>query len=158
MRNMKHEYECFVLEKEIEKTEYKQKMDTAAQSVQALIIANDGLILDKEKFPLTTMGVLAPGSAHDRPSARLTINMSRNFLPHVTTFENIPLFRSKLQSPRCLFFFKNFKICPRLLRGWGRCLKVTLQTRAAANFRSRRWGAERKVSHAQTRERGPPSA
>ena len=26
-------------------------------------------------------------------------------------------------------FFENFKICPRLLRGWGRCLKVTLQTR-----------------------------
>ena len=84
MRNMKHEYECFVLEKEIEKTEYKQKMDTAAQSVQALIIANDGLILDKEKFPLTTMGVLAPGSAHARPSAQPPIDVSGNFPPHVS--------------------------------------------------------------------------
>ena len=42
--------------------------------------------------------------------------------------------------------------------GWGRCLKVTLQTCAPENFRSHRWGAERRVSRAQTRERGPPSA
>ena len=42
--------------------------------------------------------------------------------------------------------------------GLGRCLKVTLQTRAAENFRSRRWGAERRVARAQTRERGSPSA
>ena len=28
----------------------------------------------------------------------------------------------------------------------------------AENFRSCRWGAERRVSRAQTRERGPPSA
>ena len=42
--------------------------------------------------------------------------------------------------------------------GLGRCFKVTLQTRAPENFRSRRWGAERRVSRAQTRERGPPSA
>ena len=40
----------------------------------------------------------------------------------------------------------------------GRFHKVTLQTRALENFRSRRWGAERRVSRAQTRERGPPSA
>ena len=45
-----------------------------------------------------------------------------------------------------------------LLREWGRCLKTTLQTRVPENFRSRRWGAERRVSRAQTRERGPPSA
>ena len=36
--------------------------------------------------------------------------------------------------------------------------KATLQTREPKNFRSRRWGAERRVSRAQTRERGPPSA
>ena len=44
-----------------------------------------------------------------------------------------------------------------LLRGWGRYLKVTLQTRAPENFRSRRWGAEQRVLRAQTWERGPPS-
>ena len=42
--------------------------------------------------------------------------------------------------------------------GLGRCFKVTLQTRAPENFRSRWWGAERRVSRAQTQERGPPSA
>ena len=42
--------------------------------------------------------------------------------------------------------------------GWGRCLKATLQTSAPKNFCSRRWGAERRVSRAQTRERGPPLA
>ena len=45
-----------------------------------------------------------------------------------------------------------------LLRGWGRCLMVTLQTHAAENFRSCRWGAEWRVSRAQSRKRGPPSA
>ena len=35
---------------------------------------------------------------------------------------------------------------------------MTLQTREPENFRSRRWGAERRVSRAQTWERGPPSA
>ena len=47
-----------------------------------------------------------------------------------------------------VFFF--FKSCPMLLKlriwllkGWGRCLKVTLQTRAPENFRSRRWGLSR---------------
>ena len=37
-------------------------------------------------------------------------------------------------------------------------MNVTLQTRAAKNFSSCRWGAKRRVSRAQTRERGPPSA
>ena len=32
-----------------------------------------------EEFPLTAMGVLAPGSAHARPSARPPIDMSGNF-------------------------------------------------------------------------------
>ena len=39
-------------------------------------------------------------------------------------------------------------------RCWGRCLKVTLQTCAPKNFRSRLWGAERRVLRAQTQERG----
>ena len=37
-------------------------------------------------------------------------------------------------------------------------LQVTLQKRVPKNFRSCRWGAEQRVSRAQTRERGPPSA
>ena len=34
---------------------------------------------------------------------------------------------------------------------------MTLQTCVPENFRYCRWGAERRVSRAQTRERGPPS-
>ena len=57
---------------------------------------------------------------------------------------------------------QNFKICPRvpklqiwLLRGWGRCLNVTLQTRAPENFRSCRWGDERTAKRAQTGSEDP---
>ena len=35
-------------------------------------------------------------------------------------------------------------------------MKATLQTHAWKNFRWRRWGAERRVERAQTREQGPP--
>ena len=34
-------------------------------------------------------------------------------------------------------------------------MRAILQTRAPENFRSSQWGAERRVSRAQTRERGP---
>ena len=36
------------------------------------------------KFPLTPMGVLAPGSAHARPSAQPPIDVSGNFPAHVS--------------------------------------------------------------------------
>ena len=36
------------------------------------------------EFPLTPMGVLAPGSAHARPSAQPLIFMSGNFPAHVS--------------------------------------------------------------------------
>jgi hypothetical protein len=36
------------------------------------------------KIPLTPMGVLAPGSAHARPSALPPIDVSRNFPAHVS--------------------------------------------------------------------------
>ena len=39
---------------------------------------------NEEKFSLTPMGVLAPGSAHVRPSAQPPIDMSGNFSPHVS--------------------------------------------------------------------------
>ena len=39
---------------------------------------------DYTKFSLTPMGVLAPGSAHTRPSAQPPIDMSRNFPAHVS--------------------------------------------------------------------------
>ena len=45
----------------------------------------------------------------------------------------------------------------KLLHCW-RCLKVTLQTCAPVHFCSHYWGAEQTVLHAQTQERGPPSA
>ena len=35
------------------------------------------------KFPLAPMGVLAPGSAHSRPSARPPIDTSGNFSAHI---------------------------------------------------------------------------
>ena len=34
---------------------------------------------ERKKFPLTPMGVLAPGSAHARPSAQPPIDVSGNF-------------------------------------------------------------------------------
>ena len=37
-----------------------------------------------KKFPLAPMGVLAPGSAHARPSAQPPINTSRNFSAHLS--------------------------------------------------------------------------
>ena len=55
-----------------------------------------------------------------------------------------------------------FKSCPRvpklwvwLLRGWGICLKVTLQTYAPENFRSFCWGDEQTVKPAQTLSEDP---
>ena len=39
--------------------------------------------------------------------------------------------------------------------GWGRCLKVTLQTCVPENFRSCRWGGERTVKRAQTGSEDP---
>ena len=95
------------------------------------------------------MGVLAPGSAHVRPSAQPPIDMSGNFPAHVSAV-TFKIFKKNLKKPT-----------NRLQGGAGQFLfffKVTLQTRTPKNFRSRRWGAERRVSRAQTRERGPPSA
>jgi hypothetical protein len=65
------------------------------------------------KFPLTSMGVLAPASAHTRPSARLPIKMSQHFLPHVSA-----------ESPS--------KISPN---------PSEVISEVSENFRSRRWGS-----------------
>ena len=48
-----------------------------------------------QKFPLAPMGVLAPGSAHARPSGQPPIDMSGNFSAHVSAespskFSKIP--------------------------------------------------------------------
>ena len=43
-------------------------------------------------------------------------------------------------------------------RFFSKILKVTLQKRVPENIRSCRWGAEQRVSRAQTREQGPPLA
>ena len=40
-------------------------------------------ITTRGKFPLAAMGVLAPGSAHARPSAQPPIDTSGNFSSHV---------------------------------------------------------------------------
>ena len=51
------------------------------------------------KFPLAPMGVLAPGSAHARPSAQPPIDVSGNFPAPVSAewpsaFKTVPIFRS----------------------------------------------------------------
>ena len=58
-----------------------------------------------------------------------------------------------------------FKSCPRILklqiyvrRGWGRCLKVTLQTCAPENICSCWWGDERTCQACADGEQGPPFA
>ena len=66
------------------------------------------------------MGVLAPGSAHARPSAQPPIDMSGNFPAHVSA-----------ESPSK--FSKNLDIS---CMGGGRCSKVILQTRALNKFHS----------------------
>ena len=68
--------------------------------------------------PLTLMGVVAPGSAHARPSARPPIDMSGNFPPHVCaeSSSNISrIYSSMLQ-------YHNICICKRLTN----CLIKTL--------------------------------
>jgi hypothetical protein len=68
--------------------------------------------------------------------------------------------------PPCLLYKKNLKnyftvfawipnLPFLLLRGWERCLKVTLQTSAPENFRLCRWGDERTVKRAQTGSEDP---
>ena len=99
--------------------------------------------------------LFAPGSAHARLSAQPPIDVSGNFPAHMSRgvglkFVNVFLinFLAKLGNFKHYFFVILFV----------KILKVTLQTRVPENFRSRRWRAERRVSRAQTRERGPPSA
>ena len=47
-------------------------------------IANRNEHAHLSKFPLAPMGVLAPGSAHTRPSARPPIDTSGFFLAHMS--------------------------------------------------------------------------
>jgi hypothetical protein len=51
-----------------------------------------------QKFPLTPMGGLAPGSAHARPDAQPPKDKSKKFTAHVSAeslFLNFPIFQSK---------------------------------------------------------------
>ena len=51
--------------------------------VQSLLTVQKVRKSEDIKFPLVPMGVLAPGSAHARPSAQPPIDMSGNFpAPH----------------------------------------------------------------------------
>ena len=45
---------------------------------------NDYLLVNDNKIPLAPMGVLAPGSAHARPSARPPLNTSGIFSAHMS--------------------------------------------------------------------------
>jgi hypothetical protein len=48
------------------------------------------------------------------------------------------------------YFEKLSELKIQICRGWGRCLKVTLQTNAPENYRLCRWGDERTVKRTQT--------
>ena len=54
------------------------------QRAQILYPLMEGLNKNINKCPLTPMGVLAPRSAHKRPSAWPPIDMSGNFPAHVS--------------------------------------------------------------------------
>ena len=81
-----------------------------------------GTLEKYEKFSKAPMGVLAPGSAHARPSAQTLIDMSRN-LPALMSAEstsNIFPHPSKFRIPRTTF--ENTLLCPpkyRIVRGVG---------------------------------------
>ena len=54
-------------------------IETIVNYMQCMLDSDNGA-----KFPLTPMGVLAPGSAHARPSDQPPINTSGNFLAQVS--------------------------------------------------------------------------
>ena len=66
-------------------------------------VAENKMVINKKKtkikFPLTPMGVLAPGSAHARPSAQPPIDMSGNFPAHVSA-ESPSKFSEKKQKKK----------------------------------------------------------
>ena len=51
-------------------------------------------------FPLALMGVLAPGSAHARPSAQPPIDMSGNFPAHVSAESPSKFSKKNLKKPK----------------------------------------------------------
>ena len=51
----------------------------------------------KEKFPLTPMGVLAPGSAHVGPFIQPPIDVSENFPAHMSTESPSNIFPNPLE-------------------------------------------------------------
>ena len=61
-----------------------------------------------EIFPLVPMGVLAPRSAHARPSAQPPIDMSGNFLAHMSGVGGAEIFKSFSDQPFFLFFVNLF--------------------------------------------------
>ena len=66
------------------------------------------------KIPLAPMGVLAPGSAHARPSARPPIDTSGNFSPHMSGGGNcltvfLINFLAKSENSKHFSFFSNKK-------------------------------------------------
>ena len=74
------------LEKELVKAKdfsEKHKIESIAAEEKHKINVKTIDTKSDEKFPLTPMGVLAPGSAHARPSAQPPIDVSGNFPPRV---------------------------------------------------------------------------
>ena len=85
------------------------------------------------KFPLTPMGVLAPGSAHARPSAQPPIVMSGNFSPLVS-----PESKSKSRKKDC--FQTNVFISPHLYPIF------KIKYAQMNTFSSRWWGSSHSMS------------
>ena len=63
----------------------------------------------KYLIPLAPMGVLAPGSAHARPSTRPPIDTSGNFPAHVSAITNKQKY-FKLPNLRCNLFFDHLDV------------------------------------------------
>ena len=61
-----------------------QKFETPTTTPSVVLNSGGKKKKKIKEIPLAPMGVLAPGSAHARPSARLTIDTSGNFPAHMS--------------------------------------------------------------------------
>ena len=79
---------------------------------------------ERKKFLLVPMGVLAPGSAHARPSARPPIDTSGNFSAHMSGGVNcLTVFLAKSENSKHFSFFSNKTL---KILGGGKILKIFL--------------------------------
>jgi hypothetical protein len=77
---------AFIQRGERHRWEVDQKLTALVQPflMQTTTHQSNYIMCTMEIFPLTPMGVLAPRSAHARPSAQPPINVSGNFPAHMS--------------------------------------------------------------------------